>query len=141
MSKGVEIEVDGIKGLIGKIDEKSKSLTMEIDRQMTASIIEINKLQKTYCNTVDNGVLRQGNRFATNVPLAKQLWNDVDYAPYVEFGTGGMVSIPAGLEDVAAQFKGKGIKKVNLPARPFFFRAFFEKKGELLDNIKKILTK
>lgn len=140
MSKGIELEVPGIAGLIGKIDERSKTMTIEIDKQMTATIVEINKLQKSY-TPVDNGVLRQGNRFATNIPLAKQLWNDVKYAPYVEFGTGGMVNIPAGMEDVAGQFKGRGLKKVNLPARPFFFRAFFEKKGELLENIKKILTK
>jgi hypothetical protein len=145
MSKGIDIEIDGIKGLIGKIYEKSKNLTMEIDRQMTASIIEINNLQKKY-TPVDNGVLRQGNRFSTNVPLAKQLWNDVKYAPYVEFGTGGYVFygqgwIDADMEAVAAQFKGKGKRKVNLYPQPFFFRAFFEKKKELIENIKKILTK
>jgi hypothetical protein len=140
MSKGINFEVEGLKSLIGKLDEKSKNMTIEIDKQMTSTIVEINNLQKSYC-PVDNGVLRQGNRFTTNIPLSKQLWNDVKYAPYVEFGTGGMVNVPAGLEDVAGQFKGKGIKKVNLPARPFFFRAFYEKKGELLDNIKKILTK
>ena len=29
------------------------------------------------------------------------------YAPYVEFGTGGKVSIPAGFEELASGFKGK----------------------------------
>jgi HK97 gp10 family phage protein len=29
------------------------------------------------------------------------------YAPYVEFGTGGKVSIPAGFEELAGSFKGK----------------------------------
>ena len=48
------------------------------------------------------------------------------YAPYIEFGTGSTVSlddmlqlgIPSGY---AMQFKGKGIREVNLPARPFLF--------------------
>ena len=48
--------------------------------------------------------------------------------PYVEFGTGGSVDLTDMLElgipaSYAAQFKGKGIKNVNLPARPFFFNA------------------
>lgn len=51
-----------------------------------------------------------------------------EYAPYVEFGTGGRVNlshltalgIPA---SYAAQFKGRGIKKINLPARPFLFNS------------------
>ena len=48
------------------------------------------------------------------------------YAPYVEFGTGGSVDLNDMLQlgipaSYAAQFKGKGIRDVNLPARPFFF--------------------
>lgn len=50
----------------------------------------------------------------------------IKYAPYVEYGTGRLVSL-SDMEELgipasyAAQFKGKGIKEVNLPARPFFF--------------------
>lgn len=52
----------------------------------------------------------------------------VNYAPYVEFGTGGSVDLTDMLElgipsSYAAQFKGKGIREVNLPARPFFFNS------------------
>jgi len=48
------------------------------------------------------------------------------YAPYVEFGTGGMVKLDDMLElgipaSYAEQFRGKGLKNVNLPPRPFFF--------------------
>ena len=59
----------------------------------------------------------------------------------MEFGTGALVNVPAGLEDYAIQFKGKGIKQVNLPARPFLFNSFFEEKQSLLDNIKKVIAK
>ena len=50
----------------------------------------------------------------------------VKYAPYVEYGTGMLVNLSE-MEELgipasyAAQFKGKGIREVNLPARPFFF--------------------
>ena len=48
------------------------------------------------------------------------------YAPYIEFGTGTEVDLSdlneIGIpESYALQFKGRGIRKVNLPARPFFF--------------------
>jgi HK97 gp10 family phage protein len=33
--------------------------------------------------------------------------SNASYAPYVEFGTGGKVSIPAGFEELASGFKGK----------------------------------
>ena len=33
--------------------------------------------------------------------------SSASYAPYVEFGTGGKVSIPAGFEELASSFKGR----------------------------------
>lgn len=65
---------------------------------------------------------------------------NVEYSPYVEFGTGTMVDVPAGLESYAMQFKGKGVKKVNLPARPYLFPAFFKNKERLLRNITRIFN-
>jgi hypothetical protein len=47
-----------------------------------------------------------------------------DYAPFVEFGTGGMVVVPSGWEDFAIKFKGKGIRTVNAPARPYLIPSF-----------------
>ena len=60
-----------------------------------------------------------------------------EYAPYVEFGTGTEVEIPKELIDFAKQFKGKGKRKVNLPARPFFYPEVFKQREELPKNIDK----
>ncbi len=69
-----------------------------------------------------------------------------NYAPYVEFGTGRLVD----LEDLtdlglpasyAMQFKGKGIKEVNLPARPFFFSSVRIELKKLLDRLDKTIKK
>lgn len=59
------------------------------------------------------------------------------YAPYVEFGTGGYVEIPEGWEPIAAQFKGRGIKKVNLSARPYFVPNFNKAAKQFIDKMKK----
>jgi hypothetical protein len=68
------------------------------------------------------------------------------YSPYVEFGTGGLVDLDDMLKlgisaDYAAQFKGKGIKEVNLPARPFFFSSARIGFKNMLKRIEKQLKK
>lgn len=60
----------------------------------------------------------------------------INYAPYIEFGTGGRVDVPAGLEDYAIQFKGEGIKQVNIPAKPFLFNSWMEETTKMLDRLK-----
>lgn len=68
------------------------------------------------------------------------------YAPYVEFGTGRFVDLEQlkklGIpESYAMQFKGKGVKKVNLPARPYFFNSIRRQLKILLKNIDTKLKK
>jgi hypothetical protein len=61
------------------------------------------------------------------------------YAPYVEFGTGGTVSIPKGFEAMAGRFKGKGIRKINLRPRPFFIPSYLEGIQQYPKTLKKVL--
>ena len=63
------------------------------------------------------------------------------YAPFVEFGTGGLVEVPNELKEMAIKFKGKGIKKVNLRARPYLYPALLQGRTEYLDKLKKVLSK
>jgi len=140
MSKGLDIELKGVDNLLKRLDDRAKNMTDIIDKEMTASILDINAAQRRE-TPVDTGRLRMGNMFDVSKKLDKQLFNDIEYAPYVEFGTGGLVSVPPGLEEIAIQFKGAGIRKVNLPARPFFFRAFFENKDKMIQNIKNAVLK
>ena len=68
------------------------------------------------------------------------------YSPYVEFGTGGLVDLTdlkaLGIsEDEAMKFKGKGIKKVNLPARPFFFSSARVGFKNMLKRVEKQLKR
>lgn len=63
------------------------------------------------------------------------------YAPYIEFGTGTKVKVPSELSNFARQYKGKGIKEVNLPARPFFYPEVFKQRTELPKNIERTLKK
>ena len=67
--------------------------------------------------------------------------NLAPYAPFVEFGTGGLVEVPTELKEQAIKFKGKGIKKVNLRARPYLYPALLQGRIEYLDKLKKLLKK
>jgi len=48
------------------------------------------------------------------------------YSAYVEFGTGGKVRIPKGFDELAARYKGKGIREVNINPQPFFIPAYLQ---------------
>lgn len=74
---------------------------------------------------VDKGTLKQSIRTELKGKTVEVIAG-AHYAPYVEFGTGGMVKLDDMLElgipaSYAEQFRGKGLKNVNLPPRPFFF--------------------
>lgn len=71
--------------------------------------------------------------------LAQTVGTPLDYAPYVEFGTGTMVDVPQGLEDYAIQFKGAGVKEVNLPARPYLFGNARNNFSEMVERLKRRL--
>ena len=57
----------------------------------------------------------------------------------MEFGTGGKVKVPAELKDIAIQFKGKGIREVNIQPRPFLYPAFVKHRKILIKDLKDYL--
>lgn len=140
MAQGLTFDIRGYDDLRKALDKKIESLTADIDAELSASAITMNEKQIAY-TPVDTGRLRGANNVDISKPLEKTLSNNVEYAPYIEFGTGGLVTIPPGLEDIAGQFKGAGIRKINRRAQPFFFRAFFEEKGEMIKRLRKLLAK
>ena len=71
---------------------------------------------------------------------------DKNYAPYVEFGTGTKVDLTDMLKlgipsSYAAQFKGAGIRKVNLPARPLLISSARIEFNNLLERLNKKIKK
>ena len=79
---------------------------------------------------VDLGGLKNSIRMSFG--KVASVYETAKYGPYVEFGTGGLVDVPSELTEYAMQFKGKGIRKVNLPARPYFFPAVFAEREAFL---------
>lgn len=63
------------------------------------------------------------------------------YAAYQEFGTGGRVSIPKGMEELARQFKGRGLRNVNLTPQPFMFPAWDKERKQFVIRLQKELDR
>ena len=107
-----------------KLDKMRAFESKTVSNELGKTGLEIVRLAKRAA-PVDKGALNQSistQRSGKSVNVLAA----ANYAPYVEFGTGGSVDLTdmtqLGIpESYAAQFKGKGIKDVNLPARPFFF--------------------
>jgi HK97 gp10 family phage protein len=126
MNVNIKINQNDLLKLKNKLDKmrafESKTLSNELGKT-GLEIVRLAKREVRY----DNGDLRKSISAETNKTTKSVVIQALaHYAPYVEFGTGGMVDLTdmtqLGIpESYAAQFKGKGIREVNLPARPFFF--------------------
>ena len=104
----IKVSLSGIKGLEKALKGKSEALTKSVGHEIQASVININNIQKTTA-PIAYGALKSSLTWAKNAPLEFELVSrgaGSSYAPYVEFGTGTKVSIPKGLESVAATYKG-----------------------------------
>jgi len=94
-----------------------------LEQEIAVAARDTSKQAKSYV-PVDQSNLK--NSIKTEIK-GKTGWvgTRTQYGPYVEFGTGLLVSVPGELQDYAMQFKGKGVREINNYARPYLFPAFF----------------
>lgn len=138
MPQPFTLHIEGFNQLGLRIKDMPKKLQKEIGGEILASAQEIHHAQLRAVR-VNTGRLKQGLPEPVLKDLQTELTSSALYSPYVEFGTGKLVSVPKGLEDFAIQFKGAGIREVNLPARPFFFPPYILERPRLLKNIDNVL--
>ena len=136
---GITARIDGIKAIQDKLNELSKESQQGLANEINNSALNIQRNAKRNV-VVDNGFLRGSIRLEPISDLTYTVEAKAKYAPYVEFGTGGLVDIPAGYEQYAAIFKGKGIRKVNLRARPFLIPAFENEIPQLMKRLKEMFN-
>ncbi len=96
-------------------------------------------------NANDTGALKQSITPEISGKTVSVVANK-KYAPYIEFGTGATVNIDDMLQlgipsSYAMQFKGKGIRQVNLPARPFLFSSARKELKNLMNRLTKRINK
>lgn len=144
MKAGVKINQADLVKLNKKLAMLQKFSKQELSNEIGRGAMEIVGRAKQSA-AKDTGALRQSiNSEASGKGV--DVFANADYAPYIEFGTGSQVSLAdmkeLGIPDAyAAQFKGKGIREVNLPARPFFFSSARVGFNNMLKRIDKKLKK
>jgi len=94
-------------------------------------------------DAVDYGQLRQSiGKTTARLNFNKSvIFANAPYSPFVNWGTGGLVNVEAVFKDYAITFKGKGIKKINLPARPFLTGSYLEEAAIYPEKLKTFLNR
>ena len=144
MANDVSFKIEGLDALIKRLGKLPIEIEKEVANEVNASALSIqNKAKKSVAaNSTDNGTLLGSIQLVSVLKDKRILYtvgSRLKYAPYVEFGTGGTVNVPAGYEDFAIQFKGKGIRKINLRPRPYLIPAFESEMPILRKNIQNVI--
>lgn len=100
------IDISGIPRLEKRLKEIEDSVSTKLAEEISASALKIEKQAKRNA-PVNMGTLRQSIHATSKDKLTHYVEVGASYGAYVEFGTGGKVSIPVGYEQYAASFKGK----------------------------------
>lgn len=133
----MKIELKGIQQFKRNLDKVKSDITRDLERTTSASLLRIQSGAKRGA-AVDTGRLRASINHQQD-GTDGEVFTKVHYAPYIEFGTGNMASVPDELKEQAEQFRGRGARQVNLPARPFMYPAFVKERPVYIRNIKNIL--
>lgn len=146
MNVNIKIDQSDLLQLKKKLDNLRAFESQKLSNELGKTALDISRIAKQSA-PVDSGTLKQSIK-AERKGKTVEVIAGAHYAPYVEFGTGGSVDLNDMLQlgipaSYAAQFKGKGIRDVNLPARPFFFSSgrigFKNLLNRLNGEIKKII--
>lgn len=102
-------KIEGLDKLKARIKELPKDVQEEVVGEIQAWGSEVNNAQLANIsqqNIQDLGALQQNTKAVYNTE-GVELISNVYYAPFIEFGTGAKVKVPAELNDYAIQFKGQ----------------------------------
>jgi len=141
MADQILFRIEGLDALIKRIGKLAPEIAKEVAMEVNASALAIQSKARRDV-VVDNSILRssiQLKEINRGDKIMYTVGSRLKYAPYVEFGTGGEVSVPAGYEDFAMQFKGKGLRKINLRPRPYLIPAFESEIPVLRKNIQNVI--
>jgi HK97 gp10 family phage protein len=132
------INLTGIKEVENALKTMDKHLRQDVGDEINASALNIMSSAKRLA-PIDLGFLRGQISIEPVNDLTYEVEAKAKYSAYIEFGTGGEVRIPAGYEDLAILFKGRGVKTVNIRPQPFLIPSFETEKPKLIQRLKKLL--
>ena len=131
--------IKGIDKTIKELRKYGKEVEKLIDDKTAEIALQI-ELDAKNIAPKDQGKLAQSIHVVKVKDSSYKIVASVKYAPYVEFGTGGLVNIPKDWGNYPMQFKGKGIRQVNIRPQPYMYPSWMKGKKDYLDKLKKLLS-
>ena len=136
---GISVSITGLEGINKALENYDKFLTKELSQEINASALKIQsdakKLAPVNMGLLRNSIVLEGQSGGLTYNVAALM----RYAPYVEFGTGGKVSIPVGYAEYAALFKGKR-KVLGMRAQPYLIPSFEMEVPKLFTRLKNLIN-
>jgi|TARA_R110000823_G_scaffold50204_2_gene126054 HK97 gp10 family phage protein len=139
MARSVIKNIDKVIGQMKSLSSKAEKAIIQLTEDNAQEIVLKAKIAAPVNKNpnITGGSLRQGIANEKVEGKIKQIiFAREKYSAYMEFGTGGLVSVPSELKEMASQFKGKGIKKINLQPQPFLYPAFVKGREQYLKDLK-----
>jgi len=133
------ISLSGIKEVEKALKTIDKELKQDVGNEINASALTIMTSAKRLA-PVDLGFLRNQIAIQPLNELTYEVEAKAKYSAYIEFGTGGLVNVPAGYEELAMLFKGKGRRTINIRPQPFLIPSFEVEKPKLIQRLKNLLN-
>lgn len=106
----IDANLKGLKQHLQKMEDEKAKLLLQVDEVIEARANEMATMAKRLA-PVDMGGLRANTGYKKNGFLSYELYSNLFYAPYIEFGTKTYVKVPPELKEnaeKARQQKNKG---------------------------------
>ena len=139
----IKVKLEGLETAIRNLHSWEKEKIKKVADQYNRSALAIEKGAKLRVpvdkNRLRPDIQKRVTKTDHNRVVNAEVFNTVKYAPFVEFGTGSLVEVPAEQQEYASQFKGKTGRVRNYRARPYLFPAFEQERPILIQKLTEIL--
>ena len=133
-----KVKINGLEAVINSFGKDAKVIRKRTEQIVTTNALE-GRNNAVKLAPIRFGKLRQGIAVEKIDALNQSVVSQMLYSPYVEFGTGGLVEVPSEWKELAMEFKGKGIRVVNIEPQPFMYPSWqMVKKQFSKDMIKMV---
>jgi hypothetical protein len=126
MASGFKLQINDARfqRMLNKYKQTVDEVSATMDRELAATGEDMVRSAKNLLSSqdaVDTGRLLNSISFNKEQFLSYQFVAQTDYAAYIEFGTGDDFVPPEtnAWKQLAALYKGKNIKRINLKPRPY----------------------
>jgi HK97 gp10 family phage protein len=106
---GFTFDIGNLSDVLKKLETLDAKVQQEVKDEINSSALNIESMAKRLApvnmNTLRGSIYKKERNVEKGIVYT--VGAKASYAAYIEFGTGGQVSIPAGFEELASGFKGK----------------------------------